>query len=169
MLVMLAGNFLSEPEFWVAVAFFGFVGLILYYQVPGMLAKVLDERADGIRRELDEARKLREDAQALLADYQTRARKAEDEAKSIVEQAKLDAAQFASDSRKALQETLERRTRLAEEKITRAEAQALGEVRAAAVDAAVGAAERILRNKISTEVDAGLIAQGVSELRGKLN
>lgn len=168
-MALLAANFLSEPEFWVAVAFFGFVGLILYYQVPGMIAKTLDERADGIRRELDEARKLREDAQALLADYQTRAKKAEDEAKGIIEQAKRDAEAFAADSRKALKETLERRTRLAEEKIGRAEAQALGEVRSAAVDAAVGAAERILRSKISTDVDAGLVAQGITELRGKLN
>lgn len=171
MLVMLAstGSVFSTPEFWVAVAFFGFVGLLIYYGVPGMITKALDDRADAIRKELDEARKLREEAQALLADYQRRTREAEEEAKAIVDQARRDAEALAAATRTALKETLERRTKLAEDKIARAETQALGEVRSAAVDAAVTAAERILRAKVTTDVDAGLVDQGIRDLRGKLN
>jgi F-type H+-transporting ATPase subunit b len=171
MLVMLAAtvSIFSTPEFWVAVAFFGFVGLLIYYGVPGLVAKTLDDRADAIRKELDEARRLREEAQALLADYQKRTREAEAEAKAIVDQARKDAEAMAAETRTSLKESLERRTKLAEDKIARAETQALSEVRSAAVDAAVTAAERILRTKVTTEVDASLVDQGIRDLRGKLN
>ena len=135
-------------EFWVAVAFVAFVLILLYYKVPKLIAKSLDDRAEGIRKELDEARRLRDEAQALLADYQkpstaTSARRRE----AIVNQAKHEADAFAHESREALKDMVERRTKLAEEKIARAEAQAVDEVRAAAVDTAMTAAERILREK----------------------
>mgnify|MGYP001350309184 CR=1 FL=1 len=92
MLTILAGGAITDnPAFWVGVSFFGFVGLLIYYKVPGMLGKALDERADRIRQELDEARRLREEAQALLADYQKKRAAAEDEAKAIVEQARREA------------------------------------------------------------------------------
>ena len=85
------GSILMTPEFWVAVAFFGFVGLLIYYRVPAMIGKALDDRAEAIRQELDEARRLREEAQELLADYQRKTREAEEEAKAIVEQARREA------------------------------------------------------------------------------
>ena len=79
----------NDPLFWVLVAFVAFLALLLYYKVPAIVAKALDDRADAIRKELDEARKLREEAQSLLSDYQRKAREAETEAQSIIEQAKL--------------------------------------------------------------------------------
>jgi len=171
MLVMLAasGSIFSTAEFWVAVAFFGFVGLLVYYKVPALITKALDERADAIRRELDEARRLREEAQQLLADYQRKSREAEDEANAIIEQARREAEALASETRKSLKEGLERRTRLAEEKIARAEVQALSEVRAAAVDSAIAAAQRIIKSKVTPEVNARLVDQNVNELKRKLN
>ncbi len=170
MLVMLAtGSIFGTPEFWVAVAFVGFIALLVYYKVPGMITKALDERADAIRTELDEARRLREEAQQLLADYQRKSREAEQEAASIVAQAKREAEALATETRKGLAETLERRTKLAEEKIARAEAQALGEVRSAAVDSAISAAERILKGKVTADVDARLVDQSIGDLKGKLN
>src|SRR6185437_5250569 len=92
----------NNPLFWVLVAFLAFVAIVLYYRVPAAISRMLDERADGIRKELDEARKLREDAQALLADYQRKAREAENEAQTIIDQAKREAEALAADARKAL-------------------------------------------------------------------
>lgn len=159
----------ATAEFWVAAAFFGFIGVLVYYNVPSMIAKALDSRADAIRQELDEARRLREEAQQLLSDYQRKRREAEEEANAIIEQAKREAEALAAETRKSLQESLERRTKLAEEKIARAEAQALNEVRAAAVDSAIAAAERIIERKVTPEVNARLVDQSMSELKHKLN
>ena len=169
-LTLLAGGpVLANPSFWVGVSFFGFVGLLIYYGVPGLIGKALDDRADRIRQELDEARRLREEAQALLADYQRKREAAEEEAKAIVEQARREADALASETRKGLIETLERRTKLAEEKIARAEAQALADVRSVAVDTAVAAAERVLRGKVAPTTGAGLVEQSIRNLKGKLN
>jgi F-type H+-transporting ATPase subunit b len=167
--ILAAGSIFATPEFWSAAAFFLFIGLLVYYKLPDLVAKWLDDRADAIRRELDEARRLREEAQQLLADYQLKRREAAEEAKVIIEQARLEAEALAAETRKALRDTLERRSRLAEDKIARAEAQALGEVRLAAVDAAIAAAERILRTKISGATAARLVDQSIRDLKGKLN
>ena len=159
----------SNPLFCVLVAFLAFVALVLYYGVPSAIGKMLDDRADAIRKELDEARKLREDAQALLADYQRKAREAETEARTIIDQAKREAEALAVDARKALAESLERRSKIAEEKIARAETQALSEVRATAVETAVSAAHELLKTRAAGSVGDALISQSINDLRGKLN
>jgi F-type H+-transporting ATPase subunit b len=163
------GSLLATPEFWVAVAFFAFLALLAYKGVPGMVAKALDQRADAIRKELDEARRLREEAQALLADYQRKTREAETEARAIVDQARREAEAVAEETRRNLKESLERRTRIAEEKIARAETQALGEVRSAAVDSAMAAAERVLRSRLQGADGAALLEEGIRELKGKIH
>jgi F-type H+-transporting ATPase subunit b len=172
MLTILAGpsgSMIAKPEFWVAVSFFGFVGLLIYYKVPALIGKALDDRAERIRQELDEARRLREEAQALLADYQKKRAAAEEEAKAIVEQARREADALATETRRGLLETLERRSKLAEEKIARAEAQAISDVRAAAVETAVAAAERVLAGKVNAQSGAALVEQSIRSLKGKLN
>lgn len=160
---------IDNPEFWVMIAFFIFAGILLYAKVPAVVTKALDDRADAIRNELDAAARLRKDAEQLLADYQRKAREAEQEAKAIVEAAKTEAQNVAAEAKKTLAETLERRTKLAEDKIARAEAQALGEVRSSAVEAAVTAAERILSTKATGATGAGLIDGAIRDLRAKLN
>jgi F-type H+-transporting ATPase subunit b len=160
---------LSLAEFWVAVAFVGFVAILLYYKVPALITKALDERAEAIRKELDEARRVREEAQALLADYQRKHGNVDEEAQAILEQARREAEALADETRASLKETLERRTKLAEEKIARAEAQAMEEVRAAAVDAAIAAAEKILREKMAGSAGAAYIDESIRELKGRLN
>ena len=161
---------LHDPTFWVMISFFGFIGLLYYYKVHTAVGKALDGRADAIRKELDEARRLRDEAQALLADYKRKSLEAETEAKEILEQAKREAEALTAQTRKALQETVERRTKSAEEKIARAEAQALAEVRSSAVDSAIAAAEKILKAKASSATTAAqLVAQGIKDLGGKLN
>jgi F-type H+-transporting ATPase subunit b len=160
---------LAMAEFWVAVAFVAFLLILAYYKVPALIAKALDDRADAIRKELDEARRLREEAQSLLADYQRKHRNAGQEAEAIVEQARREAEAFSGETRKALAETVERRRRQAEEKIARAEAQAVEDVRAAAVDMAIAAAERILREKAAGPSGAALIDESIRTIKGRLN
>ena len=160
---------LDNPAFWVAIAFFCFLALLGYLKVPAMIGRALDARALAIKAELDEARRLREEAAKLLEDYRARHRAAEDEAKTIVEQARRDAEALAGLTRNALAETLERRTRQAEEKIARAEAQATSEVRAAAVDAAISAAVKILAQRTAGATGAGLVDQAIAGLKGRLS
>ena len=159
----------NNPLFWVLVAFLAFLALLVYYRVPAVVTKALDARADGIRKELDEARRLREEAQSLLSDYQRKAREAEKEAESIIEQAKREAEALATDARKTLVESLERRSKIAEEKIARAEAQALSEVRSTAVDTALAAAHEILKSRAGGSTGASLVSQSIDDLSGKLN
>jgi F-type H+-transporting ATPase subunit b len=156
-------------EFWVGVAFVLFVGLLLYMKVPRLIADALDQRAEAIRKELDEARRLREEAQDLLADYQQKQRRADDEAKAIIEQAEREALAIKEQAEKSLKESIERRSRIAEEKIARAEAQALAEVRGAVVEAATAAAERVLADRVKGDTASGLVDQAIRDLRGKLN
>jgi F-type H+-transporting ATPase subunit b len=160
---------LEMAEFWVGIAFVAFLVILLYYKVPMLVATALDARAEPIRKELAQARRLREEAQKLLADYQKKHRSVDQEAEAIVDQARREADAFALETRASLKETLERRTRLAEDKIARAEAQAVDEVRASAIDVAVAAAEKILREKMAGTAGAGLIDQSIRDLKGRLN
>jgi F-type H+-transporting ATPase subunit b len=158
-----------NPEFWVGVAFLGFIALLLYYKVPGMVGKALDDRADAVRKELDEARKLRDEAAALLADYKRRQAGAQKEADVILERARQESAALAAESKASLTEMLARRSKLAEDKITRAGAQATAEVRSAAIDAAVGAAHGVIASKLSGDAGASLVNRGIGELKARLS
>jgi F-type H+-transporting ATPase subunit b len=159
----------KAPEFWVAVAFLVFFGLLAKLKVPGMITKALDDRADAIRQELDQARRLREEAQDLLTEYQQKRLQAENEAKAILEQARREADALKAESDRSLKESLDRRSRLAEEKVARAEAQALGEVRAAAVEAAVSAAEKVLRTRAQGDTGKILVDEAIRDLKTRVN
>lgn len=156
-------------EFWVFISFLMFMGLLAYMKVPAMLGKTLDDRADAIRKELDEARRLRQEAQDLLADYQRKQRQAEDEAKAIVEQAHREAMSLKTESERALKEQIERRGRIAEEKIARAEQQAIAEVRSAAVELATATAEQVLKQRAQGDVGQSLVDQAIRDLKGRIN
>jgi F-type H+-transporting ATPase subunit b len=158
-----------DPTFWVGVSFLFFMALLIYYKIPGKLGEALDNRAEKIRQELEEARKLREEAQAILAEYQRKQREAEKSAEEIISLAKQEAVFFADETHKALEESLERRTRIAEEKIARAEAQALEEVRVTAVDIAVAAANKLISANMSGDVAANLIDKTIQDLKTRLN
>lgn len=160
---------LSTPEFWVAVSFFGFVALIIYFKVPGMVLKALDDRADAIRKELDEAKRLREEAQALLTDYERKQRNAAKEADEIIQLARQQAETLATETRESLKTTLARRAKLAEDKIARAGEQALVEVRAAAATAAIAAAQQIIADKMTPAASKKLVDQSIKGLKAKLN
>lgn len=161
-------DWIHNPEYWVLIAFLIFCGILAYMGVPGSIANALDSRADKIKAELEEARRLREEAQALLEDYKRKQREAEQEAQAIVDNARREAELLATETRRSLAEMVERRTKAAEDKIARAEAQAVAEVKSAAVDRALAAAERIMASR-SAGSGAQMIDASIRDLKGKLN
>jgi F-type H+-transporting ATPase subunit b len=162
-------EFFHEPENWVAIAFVIFIGVLLYVGAHKKVIDALDHRSARIKNELDEARKLRDEAAALLAEYQKKQREAEREAQAIVTEAKAEAERVAAESHAKVEEFVARRTKLAETKISQAEAQALADVRAAAAEAAVAAAETILRETTKGQLADNLIARGIQDVKAKLN
>ena len=160
---------LREPETWVAVAFVLFVALLVYLKVPAMLAKMLDERADKISKELAEAKKLREEAQALLAEYQKKRAEAEKDAANIVAQAKIEAESYSVETRKKLAETIERRTKQAAQKIAQAEAAAIKEVRTTATEAAIAAASKLVGEAVQGAKGSKLIDESIAAVKSRLN
>ena len=158
-----------EAEFWVAVAFVIFLGILVYVGVPKMLLGALDDRAKRVQAELDEARRLKEDAQKLLAEYKSKQKQADEEAAAIIAGAKAEAERIAAESKAKMEEFVARRTKLAESKIAQAEAQAVADVRAAAADAAVTAAEKILTESVKGKVADDLVARGIGDVKAKLN
>ena len=158
-----------EAETWVAVAFVLFIGLGIYLKVPAMLAKMLDERADKIGKELAEAKKLREEAQALLTEYQKKRAEAEKDAANIVAQAKLEAESYSVETRKKLAETIERRTKQAAQKIAQAEAAAIKEVRTTATEAAIAAASKLVGEAVQGAAGGKLIDESIAAVKSRLN
>ncbi len=161
-------GFLEDPKFWVAAGLFIFLAVVIYLRVPGMVAKLLDDRSATIAKELAEARRLREEAQALHATYLRKAKDAEREAEEIVAQAKVEAERMQAETRQSLDALIARRSKMAEDKIAQAEASALAEVKAAAADAAVAAAGRILSGRIDAAKGAAIIDGSIREMRAKL-
>ena len=151
-------------EFWVAVAFVIFVGVLIYFKVHKMAVDAIDARRARIETELGEARRLREEAQALLAQYQQKQREAEREAADIIAGAQAEAARLAVEAKAKMEDFLARRNKMAETKIAHAEAQALADVRAAAAEAAIAAAEIILKETVRGKVADDLIAKGIKDL-----
>jgi F-type H+-transporting ATPase subunit b len=160
---------LQETENWVALAFLLFIGLLVYLGVHRKLIGSLDQRQARIKSELDEARRLREEAQALLAEFERKGREAEGEAAAIIAGAKAEAERLAAEAKTRMEDFVARRTKMAEAKITQAEAQALADVRSAAADAAVAAAEKILAAAAKGKVAENLLAQGIEDVRKKFN
>lgn len=160
---------LLDAETWVALAFLVFLGLMGFVGVPKMLTKSLDERGARIKAELDEARKLRDEAGAVLAEYKRKRDAAEGEAQEIVAGARAEAERLAVEAKAKIEDFVARRTQMAETKIAQAEAQALADVRGAAAEAAVAAAEKILSEETKGKLAAELIAKGIDDVRKKLN
>ena len=160
---------LGDAEFWVAVAFVIFVAGLGYLGVHRMIAKSLDERASRIKAELDEARKLKDEAAQLLAEYQRKRQAAEGEAQDIISGAKAEAERMAAEAKTRIEDFVARRTKMAETKIAQAEAQAAADVRSAAAEAAVAAAEKILSAETKGKLAGELIAKGIDDVRKKLN
>ena len=159
----------SEPEFWVAVAFVILMGVFAYFGIHRTVLQSLDHRRDRIKAELDDARRLKDEAAKLLAEYKARHASAEREAQDIIASAQAEAERIASEAKAKLEDFVARRTKTAESKIALAEAQAIADVRSAAANAAVAAASTILSQSVKGSVADDLMAKGITEVREKLN
>jgi len=160
-------EFLHEAEFWVLVAAVIFVVLV-GRKVGPMITGGLDARAARIRGELDEARRLREEAERLVAEYRAKQQEGAADAEAIVAHATAEAERIAAQSARDLEQALERRQRLAEERIAQAEAKALDEVRAAAIDVAIAAARDVMAAQINEQRGAALLDAAIVALPERL-
>jgi F-type H+-transporting ATPase subunit b len=158
-----------DNTFWALVGLLIFLGIVIYMKVPGMMAAGLDARADKIRADLDEAKRLREEAAALLAEYQSKRKQAELDAVEIVKAAQRDAEALAADAKQKTEEFVKRRTAMAEQKIAQAESDAVNAVRASAIDVAIAAAGKILGGKTSEKLSADMFKQSLSDVKARLN
>ena len=158
-----------EAEFWVAVATILFVLLLFYMGVHKQVFAAIDARRIAIQAELDEARRLKKEAQKVVAEYKQKRAEAEKEAEQLIASARAEAERYAAEAQTKMDEFVTRRTKMAETKIAQAEAQALADVRAAAADAAVGAAALLLSQSAKGKVADDLIARGIADVKAKLN
>lgn len=160
---------IEDPETWVAIAFIILMGLFGYLGIHRTVLKALDNRSGRIKAELDDARRLKDEAAKVLEQYKARRASAEREADEIIATAKAEAERIASEAKAKMEDLVARRTKTAESKIALAEAQALADVRAAAAEAAAAAASTILSRSVKGKVADDLLAKGIAEVRQKLN
>ncbi|SEF59924.1 ATP F0F1 synthase subunit B [Bosea lathyri] len=155
--------------FWVGVALVIFLGVLVYFGVPKAIVAALDSRGEKVAQELAEARRLRQEAEKLLAEYDAKRKAAESEAAAIIAAANDEAKRLAAEAEAKLNDFVTRRTKSAEDKIALAESQAEAEVRAAAAEAATRAAEVIIRSQVGGKTGETLFAAGLQEVKAKLN
>ncbi|HMK71326.1 MAG TPA: ATP F0F1 synthase subunit B [Xanthobacteraceae bacterium] len=158
-----------EAEAWVAIAFVLFLALLVYLGAHRRVIGGIDQRRDRIKAELDEAVRLRQEAQAVLAEYERKGSEAESEAAAIIAGAKAEAERLAAEAKAKAEDFVARRTKMAETKIAQAEVQALADVRVAAADTAIAAAERILAAAAKGKVAEDLLARGIEDIKKKFN
>lgn len=158
-----------DATFWALVSLIIFLALLAYLKVPASIGRSLDERAANIAKELEEARRLREEAQALLAEYHRKRKEAEEEASNIIAAATREAKAFVEEAKQKTEEYVARRNKLAEQKIASAETEAINEVRSLAVDLAVTAASKIVSDKVDTKTDGALFKSSLDEVKARLN
>lgn len=162
------GGFLENPYLWTSLALATVVGGVIW-KGRGAILGGLDKRADEIRAKIEEAEKLREEAQVTLASYQRKQRDALQEAEQILAHAKEEAQRIRKVTLEDLERTLERREKSAMDKIAQAEANALAQVRNMAVDLAISAAGKVLTEKMTKEEAAKLIDDSIADLPNRLN
>ncbi|HWD12712.1 F0F1 ATP synthase subunit B [Pseudochrobactrum sp. sp1633] len=158
-----------DATFIALVGLIIFLALLAYLKVPGMIGRSLDERAANIAKELDEARTLREEAQALLAEYHRKRKEAEKEAGEIVAAAQREASSLLSEAKAKSEDYIVRRNKLAEQKIAQAESDAVNQVRASAVEIAVAAAGTLIANKMDAKTAGEMFKASLDQVKTNLN
>lgn len=160
---------LSNPELWVAVGLFLFFAIVVVAGVPKLIAGVLDAKAAKIQSELDEAARLRAEAEALLAQIRQEKAEAEAQAAEMLKAAEDEAHRMEVETKAKLEESLARRQQLAERRIAQAEAQATADVKAAAVEQAARAAQAILAARLAAGAPDPVLDAAVSQIGDRLN
>jgi F-type H+-transporting ATPase subunit b len=163
-----ATSLLGEPEFWLAICFLVFV-ILLSKPLASKIAAALDSRSKAIERELEEAAKLRDEAQALLASYQRKSRDALKEAEDILSHAETEARRIREEAATELEMSLKRREQLAMDKIAQAEARAVEDVRNAAVDVALAATRELIEKNLDADKSKALVEDAIKDLPKRLH
>jgi len=161
-------TFFTDPTFWVAISLLLFAALV-YQPIAKALPKALDARADKIRAEIEEAEKLRAEAQDLLAQYQRQQREVAAEAETVVRHAREETNRMAEEGKARLEAALKRREKAALERIRRAEEQAMAVIRARTVDLAIAAARTLLSERLTAAKGDALIDQAIKDLPARLH
>jgi len=160
---------LSNTDFVVLLAFLLFIGVLVYFKVPGLVAGKLDERSVRIRSELDEARRIREEAQEVLDEYERKRKDALAQADRIVEQAREEARLAGEEAKTEIETSIRRRLQAAEEQIKSAEARAIRDVRDQAIAVATAAAREVIARQMTAEQGDGLIDAGIDQVGSRLH
>jgi len=160
---------LANTDFVVLLGLLVFIGILVYYKVPSLIGGMLDGRAEGIKSEIEEARKLREDAQTLLASYERKQKDVQDQADRIVASARDEAAAAGAQAREDLAKSVERRMTAAVEQIASAEAAAIKEVRDQAIVIAIAASRDIIGKQMTAAEGNRLIDDGIAQVDAKLH
>lgn len=160
---------LYNTDLVVAIAFILFIGILVYFKVPGLISGLLDKRADTIRAELEEARKLREEAQELRAAFERKKAEVREQAERIVAKAKADAELAAKQARVDLEASIARRLKAAEDQIASAEAGAVREVRNKAVSVAIAAAADLIAKNLDKAEAGKLVEDSIKTVEARLH
>ncbi|NNF25514.1 MAG: F0F1 ATP synthase subunit B [Rhodobacteraceae bacterium] len=160
---------LSNTDFVVLLSFLAFIGVLVYYKVPGILTGLLDKRADGIRSELDEARALRDEAQSVLASYERKQRDVKEQAEKIVIHAREEAQESAELAKQEIKDSIARRLQAAEAQIASAQSGAVRQVRDEAIRVAVAAAGDVIAKQLSKDDAAAMIDDAIKTVDAKLH
>lgn len=160
---------LANTDFVVLLAFILFIAVLFYFKVPGLLGGMLDKRADDIKAELEEARRLREEAQTLLASYERKQKEVQEQADRIVSAAKEEATAAAKQARVDLEKSVARRMAAAQEQIASAEASAIKELRDQAATIAVAAARDVIAKQMTAASGNALIDDAIAQVDAKLH
>lgn len=160
---------LGNTDFVVLLGFLLFIGVLFYFKVPTLIGAQLDKRADGIKSELDEARALREEAQALLASYERKQKEVQEQADRIILHAKQEATEAGEQAQEDLKASIARRLKAAEDQIASAEASAVREVRDEAIRVAIGAAKDVVAKKMTATDGNKLIDAAIAEVDSKMH
>ncbi|OUD10268.1 ATP F0F1 synthase subunit B [Marivivens niveibacter] len=160
---------LSNSDLIVTLAFLLFVGVLVYFKVPGKIGEMLDGRADSISKELNEAKAIREEAQALLASYERKQQEVQEQSARIVATAKEEAEKAAAQAKLDIAESVQRRLTAAQEQIANAEASAVREVRDSAINVAVSAARDVVAKQMTAASANKLIDDAIATVDAKLH
>ena len=160
---------LANTDFVVLIAFVIFIGVLLYFKVPGLVGGMLDKRADSIKAELDEAKALREEAQSLLASYERKQKEVQEQSARIVAAAKEEATNAAAAAKEEIARSITRRLAAAEDQIASAEASAVKEVRDQAIAVAVGAAKDVIAKQMDAKSAGAMLDTSIATVGDKLH
>jgi len=159
----------ANAEIWVGVGLLIFFGILIAAGVPKLVAGQLDAKGAKIQADLDEAARLRAEAEAMLAQIRKEKAEAEAQAAELLAAAEADARRLEAETKARLEETLARRQKMAESRIAQAEAQASAEVKAAAADLAAKSAEAILVARLAGQAKDPLLDAAIKQIGERLN